>query len=90
MAVPKSVPPVAIDGQSLTIDSLERVARADPAPRVMVSDAARRRMRRARKLVEQVIAEQRTVYGINTGFGHLADVRIDGTALEKLQRNLIL
>ncbi len=42
------------------------------------------------KVVEQVIAEDRTVYGINTGFGLLANTRIEPKDLETLQRSIVL
>ncbi|EWH02311.1 hypothetical protein Q427_09400 [Halomonas sp. BC04] len=40
--------------------------------------------------VNRVVAEDRTVYGINTGFGLLAQTRIDKENLEELQRSLVL
>ena len=40
--------------------------------------------------VNQIIAEGRTAYGINTGFGLLASTRIATADLEKLQRSLVL
>ena len=40
--------------------------------------------------VTRIIAKGQPVYGINTGFGKLADVRIDTADLETLQRNLVL
>ncbi len=40
--------------------------------------------------VEQIIAEDRTAYGINTGFGLLASTRIATHDLENLQRSLVL
>lgn len=40
--------------------------------------------------VNQIIAEGRTAYGINTGFGLLASTRIANADLEKLQRSLVL
>ncbi|WPC05535.1 histidine ammonia-lyase [Pseudomonas benzenivorans] len=40
--------------------------------------------------VEQVLADKRTVYGINTGFGLLAQTRIASEDLENLQRSLVL
>jgi len=40
--------------------------------------------------VNQIIAEDRTAYGINTGFGLLASTRIAAADLEKLQRSLVL
>ena len=45
---------------------------------------------RAAKAVERVIAEGRTVYGINTGFGLLANTRIAPEELENLQRSIVL
>lgn len=40
--------------------------------------------------VEQILAEDRTAYGINTGFGLLASTRIASHDLENLQRSLVL
>jgi len=40
--------------------------------------------------VEQILAEDRTAYGINTGFGLLASTRIAREDLENLQRSLVL
>ncbi len=42
------------------------------------------------QIVEQVIAEDRTVYGINTGFGLLANTRIEPDDLEVLQKSIVL
>ena len=44
----------------------------------------------AEKAVLDVIREDRTVYGINTGFGLLANTRIDVSELELLQRSIVL
>lgn len=44
----------------------------------------------AAKTVDKVIAEGRTVYGINTGFGLLANTRIAPEELETLQRSIVL
>lgn len=51
--------------------------------------AARRRMQSAREVVDQIVAEGRTVYGINTGFGKLSDIHIEPSQLEQLQLNLV-
>jgi len=42
------------------------------------------------KAVERILARHEPVYGINTGFGKLASVRIGDEDLEKLQRNIVL
>lgn len=44
----------------------------------------------AEKVVLDVIKQGRTVYGINTGFGLLANTRIDVSELELLQRSIVL
>ena len=40
--------------------------------------------------VQQVIKEKKTVYGINTGFGSLANQTISTEKLQQLQRNIVL
>ena len=42
------------------------------------------------QIVKKVIAENKTVYGINTGFGSLANQRISSENLKELQRNIVL
>ena len=46
-------------------------------------------MRRSRKTVEQAVRSGRQVYGVNTGFGQLARVRIPDDQLDRLQQNLV-
>ncbi|RMD92344.1 MAG: histidine ammonia-lyase, partial [Alphaproteobacteria bacterium] len=57
-------------------------ARLDPAARPAVEAAAR--------LVARTARGERPVYGVNTGFGKLASIRIPADQTEALQRNLIL
>jgi histidine ammonia-lyase len=44
----------------------------------------------AEETVTQILTQDKAVYGINTGFGSLANKRIEYDALEKMQRNLVL
>lgn len=44
----------------------------------------------ANKTVDDVIASKKTVYGINTGFGSLANQAISSENLQQLQRNIVL
>lgn len=44
----------------------------------------------ARRELEEAIARGEVIYGINTGFGCLADRAIDSSQMEQLQRNLIM
>src|ERR671920_2128179 len=78
---------VLLDGRSLTLEDL--VAIADHDQPVGLTPAARRRVDAARALVDRKAAGDEAVYGINTGFGSFADVRIPHEALSALQLNLI-
>lgn len=44
----------------------------------------------ARSTIEKIAGSDKTVYGVNTGFGLLANVKIDKNELDKLQRNLVI
>jgi histidine ammonia-lyase len=78
---------VLIDGETLTLEEVARVARAEAL--VQLSPSALQRVERARALVERIVASDEPVYGINTGFGKLAEVRIDRADLRQLQCNLL-
>jgi histidine ammonia-lyase len=77
-----------LDGRSLTVAEVVRVAR-DRAARVAVDAAARAALLESRRLVEAAVASGQTIYGINTGFGKLANVRVAPDKLNQLQVNLI-
>jgi histidine ammonia-lyase len=77
-----------LDGASLTIADVVRVAR-DNRVKVLVGARARDRLATSRAIVESAISGGRTMYGINTGFGKLANVSIPPDQLEQLQVNLI-
>jgi histidine ammonia-lyase len=78
---------VILDGQPLTLAEIEAVALAG-CP-VTVAPAALARMALSRALVEEILAAGQTVYGVNTGFGKLSDVRIPPDKLAQLQTNLV-
>src|SRR5437879_9351785 len=80
--------PVVLDGLSLTVDPVVAVAR-DRVPVAVSSDAVARAAP-GRAAGERAVAGGHPVYGVNTGFGKLASVRISPSDLKQLQRNLIL
>jgi histidine ammonia-lyase len=85
------MPTLEIDGQSLTIADVGRVARSAPGHVTLrLSAAAQGRVQRARELVEQFVREGRIVYGVTTGFGALKDRLIGPEHILDLQRNLIM
>ena len=78
---------IELDGHSLTLQSL--VAIADGREAVAVAPAAAERIRAARAVVDRHAQGDAPIYGINTGFGSFAEVKIAPAALEALQRNLV-
>ena len=76
-----------LDGQRLSLAQIAAVACAKET--VALSDSARHRVAESRRVVEAIVAAGRTVYGVNTGFGRLSDVRIDALELRDLQLNLV-
>jgi histidine ammonia-lyase len=78
---------LVLDGQALTLAEIEDVA--CNGRRVEIGAPALKRMAASRELIEQILAEGQTVYGVNTGFGNLADVRIPPESLAQLQTNLV-
>lgn len=58
--------------------------------KLALSDESRRRITECRQFLESITAQsQKTVYGINTGFGSLYSVSIEGQDLSRLQENLV-
>ncbi len=78
---------ILLDGSSLSIEQL--LAIADDGATVALSGGAARRIDAARRVVEHRAAGDAAVYGINTGFGALAETAIPRDALGALQLNLL-
>ena len=78
---------IELDGASLTLDHLVAIAYDDE--KVGLADAARQRVRAAREVVDRFAQRDEPTYGINTGFGNFAEVRIPPDSLETLQVNLL-
>ena len=78
---------IALTGNDLTFDRLYRVA-LDGAP-VSLSPSAAERMNASRAVVDRLVSSGTTAYGINTGFGKLASVRISSEQVRDLQVNLV-
>ena len=57
---------------------------------VSLDDASMQRVAEAAASVDRIVASGETVYGVNTGFGLLANTRIPNDRLAELQTNLIL
>ncbi len=72
----------------LTIDDLFSIHQRHRP--VKLTDDCKNAIHAATQVVNDVIANDQTVYGINTGFGLLANVKIEKEELKTLQRSIVL
>lgn len=79
--------PLQLTGRDLTVEDVVAVARGKRP--VVLDETARQRMAGSRAVIDRVVASDETVYGVTTGFGDLADVRISPEQTTTLQRNLV-
>ncbi len=79
--------PVAIDGNSLTVERVVRVARESAG--VVLADDARGRMSSSRASLDRLLDEGAVIYAVNTGVGDLVSSRIPKKDLRTLQLNLL-
>jgi histidine ammonia-lyase len=79
---------ISLGEPDLTLPTL--VALSRPGARVALGKQAKARVQKSRAVVERAVAGGGTMYGINTGFGKLAGVRIPDEQLAQLQKNLLL
>jgi len=78
---------LCLDNELVTLAELRAVWR-EPVT-VSLGNDARRRIAESNELIDDVVAHGDTVYGVNTGFGQLAQVRIGNDELAQLQENLV-
>jgi histidine ammonia-lyase len=76
-----------IDGRPIRLQELREVWQ-HPV-RVSVGDAARERIAASNALITDVVRGGKRIYGVNTGFGQLAQTRVSDDDLVRLQENLI-
>jgi histidine ammonia-lyase len=79
---------VVLDGSPLSVADVVAVARHGAA--VTVAPEAAQRMAPARAVVERIVTEGASVYGVTTGFGALAAVKVSPAEARRLQHSLVL
>lgn len=77
-----------IDGNSLTLEKIENFI--DNNLQIELTKSAETKIKKARKLIDDWVDNDKIIYGVTTGFGEFANVKISKSELEKLQRNLII
>ncbi|HEY1615116.1 MAG TPA: histidine ammonia-lyase [Rhizomicrobium sp.] len=82
------MPSIQIDPGHTPLHAWREIV-AGPGP-VSLTDPAWEAIARARRGIEEALAQDRAIYGVNTGFGKLAQMRIAPAEIKTLQRNLVL
>ncbi len=78
---------VLIDGNNLKIEEVVNVARKNEY--VELSEESIKNVEKNRSNLENILKSNKVVYGVNTGFGDLVNIKIDDGFLFELQKNLI-
>jgi histidine ammonia-lyase len=78
---------ILIDGDHLTLEQLNAVARENAI--VHLAPGVSEKMQTSRAVIDEILKSGRVVYGVNTGFGKLSEVRIPREQVNELQLNLI-
>ncbi len=78
---------IVLDGHSLTIEHVARIARR--REKIALHPDAVARIDKCRALLERKIAARETMYGVNTGIGELANVVLTPDQVEKFQKYLL-
>jgi histidine ammonia-lyase len=74
--------------QGLTLETLVAIAR-QRVP-VTLTPGAADRIHRTRSLIDRWVQQERTIYGVTTGFGALSDVTISRADTRRLQQNILM
>jgi histidine ammonia-lyase len=85
---PKSMTQLQIEPANAPLSLWRRIA--DGGGPVALAQGAWAGVERSRAAIEAALASGKAIYGVNTGFGKLAQTRIAASALKTLQRNLVL
>jgi histidine ammonia-lyase len=80
--------PVVIGMEKMTLEALMSIARH--GARVQLSEASVQRINEARQLIEQWVKEEKSIYGVTTGFGALSDAAISKKDTRQLQQNILM
>ncbi len=79
---------IGLGTDRLRLETLVRIARE--GARVRLSEDAQERIQKSRNLIEQWVEDERTIYGVTTGFGALSNVTISKSDTRRLQENILM
>ena len=78
---------IVLDGNSLTVDKVAQIGRHGAS--IAVAPEARARMAKSRDVIERAVAAGEAIYGVTTGIGEFARIRISPEQSAELQRRII-
>lgn len=78
---------LVVTGDDLSIEGLK--AAACRAARISLGEEARQRIRASRRVVERIVAENRPVYGVTTGFGSQKEARVSAEECSEFNRRVV-
>ena len=79
---------ISLGFDGMTLEDLVKIARQ--GVHVKLTEGSQKRLRKSRQLVESWVEDEKTIYGITTGFGALSDVVISKKDTRKLQDNILM
>jgi histidine ammonia-lyase len=80
--------PIVIGMKKMTLEDLIDISRR--GAEVQLAEESEQQIKKARKLIEQWVKEEKSIYGVTTGFGALSDVAISAKDTRQLQRNILM
>ena len=78
---------IVLDGHSLTVEKLARIARN--GEKVELHQDAKDRIQKCRRMLEDKIEKHEIMYGVNTGIGEFSEVVLDDDQVKDFQKYLI-
>jgi len=82
------MPDQLVDGENLTLDQLFKIL--ENHDRIGLTEPAIIKIQRSRAVIEKIIQEKQTIYGVNTGFGKFSEIAIAEDKIDELQKNLVM
>jgi histidine ammonia-lyase len=80
--------PIIIGVERMTLEDLIAISRR--GAKVRLAEESEQRIEKARKLIDQWVKEEKSIYGVTTGFGALSDVAISTKDTRQLQQNILM
>ncbi|MEZ4813852.1 MAG: histidine ammonia-lyase [Bdellovibrionota bacterium] len=84
---------IILNGEKLTTEELYKFGQLAESPdskyEISICPEGIKRIQASEAFVQEVVKDDKAVYGINTGFGRFSEVKISNSELEELQTNII-